>query len=257
MSQVKNNSNITPQFLRQLQRMKVPYHSSAAKLKLLLKTFHGLQLPKAKGRHRRLNDTMMLDQTRGESAVVLHHMDFTNDDTSTIDIDVCTNNTDKNEQCDSISPPINEDDNVCKTSVFNEETILRTTPISIYTTNSVLYGIQEATKFLVCTSAFQKVVFKHRQHLISMEKIAMFLNISKLLFVVGKGGQESLISLLQLFWLYLPISDDEWLPLPHNSNMFQSHILNRSNSRSLISQLPIPSIAKNNQDEHCYCNLSE
>jgi len=126
-----------------------------------------------------------------------------------------------------------------------------------YIETSVISGIQQSTKILVCDSVFQKNSYNHIVEHISMDTILMFLNLSKLVFLNGRDGQDVIIDLLQSFWKFLPINDRNWLPLPYNHTMFQSNILNPCNSKSLLSQLPIPYTFKLPNNNHAYCSLEE
>jgi len=95
-----------------------------------------------------------------------------------------------------------------------------------YVNNTLQFGRQHATKLLICKAAFQKMSYTEQIASIPLENIALFLNISKLIFLSGKHGQESLSAILTLLLKYFPLCDPAWLPIPHTPSTFQSKVLN-------------------------------
>ena len=118
-------------------------------------------------------------------------------------------------------------------------------------------GASQATKILVCDALFQKTSYAHLFDHIPFEKVELFLNIARLVYLMGKDGHESLIQLLKLLLKYYPTTSVGWLPTPHNMSMFQSCIINPSNKYSFIGMLPIPRIIYQADQEHAFCPLKE
>ena len=86
--------------------------------------------------------------------------------------------------------------------------------------------------------------------------VDIFLSMSKLIINTGNEQHRSVASMVSLLSGLIPESSQPWPTMPASLPAFQSHILNPSNKRSLVSLLPGAQV--NMIDNvHAYCCLEE
>jgi hypothetical protein len=97
-----------------------------------------------------------------------------------------------------------------------------------------------AASVLISRACFQSPSIS--ASVLPLPNIMLFLYIAKLVMSLGTLQQYNLSRVLSILYPYVAKYHTDWIPIPCTVSGFRSRILNVSNSNSLVSILPIPSM---------------
>jgi hypothetical protein len=120
-------------------------------------------------------------------------------------------------------------------------------------------SVKEATHCLVRECLFLAPVslYLESSARLPLHVIDLFFNIAHMLFLTGATHHEVLSKILESVIRLIPADKREWPTMPSTLAGFQSHVLNPTNSHSLVSILPAPYVSMLPDGAHAYCCLQE